>query len=224
MNGAALKCPSCGEQIRPGDEFCASCGAEVPEEMKKELRRIALREGRQRVRTARASRDRKAKVAKAAMWILILAILFAGFGTLFGFIAKGQADDALLILSEHSDDQLYMVEGEVHTVAEWREIVKAEPRLIFITNYVLAAVMLGTFFWARKRAFPAIVTALCVFLAVQVLSAVVEPATLAQGWLIKILAIGAFIGGLKAALAERVAARDGVAAGPRRRASRTRRG
>ncbi len=24
-------CPACGEAVRPGDKFCASCGAEVPQ-------------------------------------------------------------------------------------------------------------------------------------------------------------------------------------------------
>jgi hypothetical protein len=223
MNVAGLPCPACGEVVRPGDEFCASCGAEVTEELRAELRKLAQRDGRRHAIGSFAARSRRSKVAKASKWILILGILFAVFGTAFGFLAKSTADDALRILSEYEDTDLYEVEGEVKTVKEWREAVAAEPTMIFISNYVLAAVMLGAYFWARKDPFPAIVTALCVFLAVQVLSAVVDPANLYRGIVIKVLAIVAFAGGIKAALAERAAARGEVPIRRRRSSPRARR-
>ena len=54
-----------------------------------------------------------------------------------------------------------------------------------------------------KAALPAMVTGLCVYIAVIALSAALEPESLKQGVVIKIIAIGVLISGIKAALQER---------------------
>jgi len=63
--------------------------------------------------------------------------------------------------------------------------------------------MVALYKWAHKSPLPAATTALCVFLAVIALNAVVEPASIMQGLIIKIIFISVMIACIKAALSER---------------------
>lgn len=149
-------------------------------------------------------KDRARRLFNAARWILIIAIAFTIFGTILGLQSQKEANEAMTILADYEDDEVWPieVEGETLTVGELKKKIKMEPRLVFITNYVLAAIMLGLFFWCRKSPLPATTTALCIYLAVILLNAVIDPNTLYQGLLIKIVFIGAMVGGIKAGLAE----------------------
>jgi hypothetical protein len=212
MTEISVPCPSCGASIGLGDEFCQSCGAQVGEETKQAVTsagRRARRRGRERARQT-------AKVTKAARWILVVAVLYAVFGTIMGFQAKSSVKTALEMLEDYDADDEYEVEGDVRTVAEWREAVRNEPTLVFVVNYVLAAIMLGLYFWGRVKPLPALVSALFVFVTVHFVAALVDPATIVQGILVKVLVIVALIGGIKAALAQRVAAEGAPAARHRR--------
>jgi hypothetical protein len=82
-----------------------------------------------------------------------------------------------------------------------RALVRSETRAVFITNYVLALVMLGLWWWSRRSPMPAMVSALCVFLVVIAANAIVDPATLYHGIIIKILFIAVLIAGIRAAAA-----------------------
>ena len=154
-----------------------------------------------RIRTA----DRRRKLANAGRWILALGVLFAVLGTAFGIKAMSDAKDAHMVLAQYNDSDIWSqpVNGETLTVGEMKKKIDMEPRVIFITNYILAAIMIGLFFWCKKSPLPAATTALCVYLAVIVLNAIIDPITIIQGYLIKILFIIAMIGAIKAALADK---------------------
>lgn len=184
-------CPKCNAALQADAKFCEACGEKL---VKDPL-------------DAYFERHENAAVSKARKWLAALAVLFAIFGTGYGFYAKSQADDAMDVLAGMPDSQTLTVEGETKTVAEWRDVVQREVYLVFAANYFLAAVMLGLFFWARKAPFPAMVTGLCVYLAVIVLNAAIDPKTLVQGIIIKIFFIGAMVSGIKAITAERDARR-----------------
>ena len=74
-----------------------------------------------------------------------------------------------------------------------------ERLIIFISNYFLAVVMLVLFFWGRRSPYPAIVTALCIYLVIMALNALVDPTTLIQGIIWKVFILGAFLNGIKSA-------------------------
>ncbi len=200
-------CAACGERLAPGERFCPKCGAGVSAagEVLRQRRVKAVAS-----RTRRAAGAGRKKAMTASRWILVLSILFTIGGTVLGIMAQRNAAQALQNLEGMADDEPYPEEiaGKVYTAGELREKIRAEPLLIFVTNYGLAIVMFGLFLWSRRAPLPAIVTALCVYLVIQALGAVVDPDTALKGILIKILVICALLSGIKGALAARAEARS----------------
>ncbi|MDJ0720749.1 MAG: hypothetical protein QNJ04_03925 [Desulfobacterales bacterium] len=180
-------CPHCSKQIPAADLYCAFCGEEIkalsPEEQK--------------------------KIKKAANWILALSILFIVFGTIVGFVHNKAAEKAKQNLTQFEDSAVLdePINGKQYTVGELKTEIDQEVLWLFLTNYFLAAVMFGLYLWARKAPFPAMLTALCVYLAVIVLNAIVDPLSIAQGVVIKVIFIAALIAGIKSSLATRKIAR-----------------
>lgn len=160
---------------------------------------------------ARYLRDqRKGKVATASKVLLVLSILFVIGGTVFGLMNKSDADKARAQLSRLDPSQTLVVEGKTYTVPELHKEIDRDLAMVFVVNYFLAAVMFGLFLWARKAALPAMVTGLCVYVAVIALSGAIEPKSLVQGLVIKIIAITVLVSGIKAALQERDASSGGA--------------
>jgi predicted RNA-binding Zn-ribbon protein involved in translation (DUF1610 family) len=183
INSALKSCPSCGREMPATDKFCPFCGKSI----------VVL------------SEETKKAITTAAKWILAVSIMFVIFGTIIGFVQKSQASKAMENLAQYGDSevlQLPNVDNE-YTVAELKAKIDQEVIFVFLSNYFLALVMFGLYLWARRSPFPAMITALCVYLAVMVLSAIVDPKTLVQGIVIKIIFIGALIAGIKASLVTR---------------------
>ena len=59
----------------------------------------------------------------------------------------------------------------------------------------------GLFFWAKTNPFGASLTALIIYVTGMIVGAALDPATLAQGWLIKILVIAALVSGVRSGIA-----------------------
>lgn len=202
------RCASCGEPADAHAEFCTRCGESLGGGARP-LPGVPAPRRRAGRYQGIASRQRAKTVAGGATWILVLAILFLIGGTVFGFMAKSDADEARHVLADLDDAQEFPVpiDGEAMTVGELRKRIDLEVTMAFAINYGLAAVMLLIYFWARRSPLPAITTALCVYLVVLVASAIADPTTLFQGILIKILAILGLIAGIKAALQQQAAQR-----------------
>ena len=180
---AVSTCSSCKKEIPKNDKFCPFCGV---------LIRVL-------------SKEEKQKIRKASKWILAISILFVVFGTFFGFMQKSNAKDAKKNLAQFDDSYVWEapIYGKEYTVGELRAQIDNEVVLVFVTNYFLAIVMFGLYLWARTSPFPAMITALCVYLVVIVLNAVIDPKTIIQGIIIKIIFISALIAGIKASLVAR---------------------
>jgi hypothetical protein len=205
MTSEPLKpCPRCKEQILPQDAFCQACGYQVSPAIPVE----PLDQPAPSLKTEPLPDlplTQKHAIRKAAKWIFALGVLFLIFGTGFGIKTYIDAEKVKTNLKGIVDDQLLSVpiNGKHYTAGELRLQVTREVWTIFITNYLLATIMFGLYFWARSAPFPAMVTALCVYLAVIVLNAIFDPATIVQGILVKVLFFAALIAGLKAALVAR---------------------
>jgi predicted nucleic acid-binding Zn ribbon protein len=176
-------CPSCGKEVPFEDKFCSFCGKST----------IIL------------SEKEKQKIQKASKWILAISILFIVFGTILGFMQKSVAEKAQENLAQFEESHVLEtpINGKQYTVGELRSKVNQEVILVFFTNYFLAAVMFALYLWARRSPFPAMVTALCVYLAVIVLNGIIDPKTLIQGVVIKVIFISAIVAGIKASLVAR---------------------
>ncbi len=210
---ATTPCPQCGAEVTLNEQFCTGCGAEIGAETKDTLEQkaavLAQRQSTRVRQQKRREQQRARKVGSAATVVLVMAILFAVFGTIMGFVQKSTADQAHRNIAGYADDEELELEGEVWTAGELREQIDAEVLIVFVSNYILALIMLGLYFWARKSPLPALITALCVYLALWVMNAVLDPTTIAQGLLLKVIFIALLVSGIKAALAERAAMQRG---------------
>jgi hypothetical protein len=205
---ASPLCSQCQAPLQTDDQFCQSCGASLVPESAAPAAAAAVPSLSPAPFADLASHHTGREVQRASRWLIILAVLFAIFGTFFGMKAKSEADTALDQISFLDDSHTLPVDGETYTVAELRQKVKQEVWLIFGANYFLAVIMVGLFFWAKRNPLSAMVTGLAIYLAVIVLNAIIDPKTIVQGILIKFIFIGAMVGGIKAALAEREWARS----------------
>ncbi|HMR09692.1 MAG TPA: hypothetical protein PKA88_28135, partial [Polyangiaceae bacterium] len=70
-------------------------------------------------------------------------------------------------------------------------------------NLVLAGVQTGLWQWSTKSLLPAAVTSLVMFVTIHLLEAVVDPASLVRGLLIKVLFITGLVQTIRAALETR---------------------
>jgi uncharacterized membrane protein len=195
MVEVSVPCGTCGKAIRGGDEFCEGCGAKVSPSLK-----TALRDRLEASHSGYA--DYKKKMLSAQGTIGALAVLFVIGGVVFFFITRSQVDAALVQLASVSDVQpLNEVVGSATTVGELRATLERQPYQVLGLNLLLALVMAGLWMWSKRTLLPAIIAALGIYVAVQVASALYDPATLAQGVILKVLVIVALVKGVQSALA-----------------------
>jgi len=150
--------------------------------------------------------------------VLGIAILQLVIGTFFGFQNAEVANEGLEALSAYDAAEVLTLEGESHTVAEWREMIERERVQGFAIPIGLAVAFFALYFWARKSALPALITALCLFVGAHALEAVADPKTLARGLIIKVLFLAAMGRGIKGALEERAMEQQEALANGGRRA------
>jgi hypothetical protein len=69
--------------------------------------------------------------------------------------------------------------------------------ILLLSNFVIAALYLGLGLWSLKNPFPAILTGFFLYITIIVINAILDPATIFSGLLIKSFIIGGFIYGYK---------------------------
>jgi len=180
---ADLRCPACKAEIQLLDEFCAKCGHELGT-------------------PARFIGQRSVQGATSA--IRLLAALFAIFGVIMFFVMRGQTEAALATLDQLPDHEvLQPIDGVTYTVAELRTRVLWEHRGLLVVNLMLSVIMLVLAWWSKWKPLAAILIATAIFAAVQVISAIIDPKTIMQGIVVKVLVIAILIKGIKGALSLR---------------------
>jgi hypothetical protein len=181
-----IKCPACNAAAKPYDRFCGKCGKPMPS-----AEDVALRKN----------------VKQATGAIKILAALFVVSGIAFFFITKGQADAFLPQLEGMDPAATYpkAIGGRMYTVEELRRELTWEPWGVLIVNLILAVTMVALALWAKRAPLAAVLVATATYIVVIVAGGIMDPASLAQGWIIKLVIIAFLIKGIKAALALRSA-------------------
>jgi hypothetical protein len=179
-----IKCQACGASARPYDRFCNDCGKPLPTPEQR-------------------GQERQVKDATGA--IRALAWLFAIFGLIMFFVLRSQSSDALGKIAGMDGAATIPIEGVTYTVAQLRDQLRWEPWSVLVTNALLAVVMAGLALWGRRSPLPAVIVATATYAVVIVINAIVDPKTIAQGIIVKIIIIGLFVKGIKAALALRAA-------------------
>lgn len=194
----SIPCPACRGEIRATDEFCEGCGATVTADQKRSIR--------DRLEACGGDGAEQMKLVRAAQQtIMMLAVLFVFGGLVMFVLSKVQAMEALDKLRDLRPERMLSqpIDGKLLSVREARELIENEPIKVLGVNLFLAAVMAGLWAWGKKATLAAILVALAVFVAVHVGSALVNPLTLLQGVLVKIIAVVLLIRGIRAALAVR---------------------
>jgi hypothetical protein len=204
-----VPCGTCASNIGIGDEFCTGCGRAVADVDRALLRSRLETSDYAAVRASLASSDyvahaRVRNVGSAANWIGLIASLFVLGGALSFAAQRAEMATNLVNLRPLADNAILApVNGKTYTAGELRAQLQREPYLTLGLNLGVAALMGGLWWWAKRAPLPAIACALALFVAVQVGSALMDPATIAEGLIIKILAMVALGKGLSAALAAR---------------------
>jgi len=70
-----------------------------------------------------------------------------------------------------------------------RDVEPNLPETLLVVNFVLAAIYASLGFWARANPLPAAIVGLVLFISVMVLNAVLDPTTIAQGVIVKVIVI-----------------------------------
>jgi hypothetical protein len=175
-----LRCPACKAEIQLLDEFCATCGHSLGT-------------------PARFLHRQSVQGATSAIWVL--AVLYTIFGFVMFYTTRATTQAALENLAQFEDDVvLDPIDGVTYTAGELRAQVIWEHRGVLVVNLILAAIMVVLAWWSKRRALPAILIATAVFVVVQVTSAIIDPRTLVQGIIVKIIVISVLVKGIKGAI------------------------
>jgi hypothetical protein len=205
MEGSSVgvtKCPKCAADVAAGETFCTACGASVvagierPMDMPPEVIGLGL--------------ERDVRIGRARKWLMAISIITLVSGFIFYAIGKDQVEKQIRdteIQIAHLDSETRDALVKENTgMATWDD-VKAHDRgqvnLLLFVNIGLAIVYLGLWFWAKRNALAATVTALLLFITVIFVNAAYEPKTLGQGIIVKIFFIAALAKAISAAQEER---------------------
>lgn len=194
MEAVSVPCGACGQPVRGGDDFCEACGAKVSRELK-----AALRE---RMAASHAGfAEHQKRLDSARTTIGVLSILFFFGGVVMFFVARYQADDALVQLGSAADSAPLAQEvAGASTVGELRSALSREPWQVLGLNLFLSVVMVVLWLWARRSVLPAIISALGIYVAVIVASGVFDPGSIPRGIFMKIVVLVALARGISSAL------------------------
>lgn len=180
-----LRCPACNGEIQLLDEYCAKCGHALGTP----ARFLNL-----------------GSVKGATNAIRFLAAIFAIFGVVVFLFMRGTTQAAMDNLAQFDDETvLEPIDGVTYTAGELRKRVVWEHRGVLVINLLLSAIMLVLAWWSRRKPLAAILIAAAIFAAVQVIGAIVDPATLVQGVIFKIIIVVILVKGIKGALSMRTA-------------------
>jgi hypothetical protein len=130
---------------------------------------------------------------------------FSIAGVIMFFLVRSQTSDALVKLAGMDATATIPIQGVTYTVVQLRDQLRWEPWGVLITNAVLAAVMAALALWGKRSPLPAVVVATATYAVVIVVNAIVDAKTIGQGIILKVVVIGLFVKGIKAALALRAA-------------------
>lgn len=208
---ASEACPSCATAVTPDEKFCSGCGRPLVRGIAGQLIASDPPPGSPiYVSLPSVGRDENlAKIGKARKWLFAIALLTVISGLVFFAIQKQQVekeiDQARIQVAGIPPDELDE-RFKAATGMTWQEAIdhdRGMVTMLLVINLVLAGIYLVLWWWAKTKPLPAAVIALILFLTIHVVNAVLEPSSLVQGVLVKILFTLALVRAITAANEER---------------------
>ncbi len=189
-------CPKCGAAIAAEEKFCAACGTGVAVGVSGAV--IAQDPPPPPAAAPPVSSiDREAAYRRARKWLVAVSILTLATGIIFYAIQKSDVEDQIA-KAEHAtagmDPDVRDAAMKAKIGMTFQQAIdhdRGQVNLLLAVNIGLAAFYLGMYFWAKRNARAATVTALLMFITVIVVNAAVDPKTLGQGIIVKIFFIAA---------------------------------
>jgi MFS superfamily sulfate permease-like transporter len=207
---ATETCPHCQAAITPDEKFCAACGHALIRGIGGKLIVSDPPPGATPPTiTPARSYENAAKIGKARKWLFAIALLTMLTGVVFYFIQKAevekQIDQARIQVAGIPPDQLDE-RFKAATGMTWQEAIdhdRGMVNMLLAVNLVLGALYLVLWWWAKTKPLPAAVIALLLFITIHVINAVMQPESIYQGILVKILFTLALVRAITAANEER---------------------
>jgi hypothetical protein len=173
----AVTCPHCHGSSQPG-AFCEACGMALPKPVRTAPRVV---ESTKEFAATTAGRElqsddlhkQAAKAATPLRWLGILLLIGGGLVFAGGAGSPRQGPEQAAMT---------VVGGAIA---------------------LLGVIFIGLSIWARHQPLPAAIVGLLLYITLMALGAINDPASLASGWLIKILIISALIRSINAGLQHR---------------------
>lgn len=153
--------------------------------------------------------DALKQISQARKWLLAISILTLVSGLVFYGLQRHEVENNIRDVAAQTAGMDPAMRDQLlreRVGMTWAEVVKhdrAMVKLLLGANIALAAIYVGLFFWARRNALAATVTALVLFVAVIAVSAALDPKTLVYGIPVKIAFIAVLVAAITAALRER---------------------
>ncbi len=177
---AVLTCPKCAKANQPLMRFCELCGTPLQANVKAPVNRATAAAARIAA-TSTAKNIRSARIALGV--VAVVTLLFSLFMHIrfSNQIAEARANPQMTV----------------------NEAVVSQQYMLFTVNYLVVAIYVGLMFWTRKNPFAACLTGLVIYLTSILINAAIDPTTIVQGIIMKVIIIMALINGVKAGLAYR---------------------
>ncbi len=176
----AVTCPKCGAACQTLTRYCEACGTPLLAEAKPRVSPLTAAMNRRTAETTRKS-IRSARLALGFVALITLAFNVFIHLKFNSDIAAARANPGLTV----------------------DETVVSQSHMLFTVNYVLVVIYIALTFWAGRNPFGACLTGLILYLTLNLINAALDPATIIQGFILKIIIILALANGVKAGLASR---------------------
>jgi hypothetical protein len=197
----SVSCPKCGTSVAADEKFCTSCGVGIAVGPAGTIAQDPL--------PTVVSLPANGHLGRARKWLLGVSIMTLISGFVFFGIQKQdiekqirEAEVAVAGMDPVERDRL-MVQEVGMTFQEAIDHDRGMVNMLLAVNIGLSVIYLGLWFWAKKNAYAAAVVALLLFLTVIIVGAVLEPKSLAQGMIMKVLFVVALSRAIKAGSDER---------------------
>jgi len=135
----------------------------------------------------------------------LLAFLFLASSIVMYFANKSEFADIMKKMATMDPNSIYPreVNGMAYTVAALKEKIFWESWSQMIVNFILAIIMGSLSLWSRRAPLAAMLIATATYAVLIVGSAIINPISIGQGILIKIVVAMFLTRGIKAALTMR---------------------
>lgn len=203
--GDSVTCSKCGSAVAADERFCTTCGADLA---------IVLAGGIAQDPPPLSPPtivplEPNPAHGSARKWLLAISIITLISGFIFYAMQKSdvekeiRAAEAATEYMDPAERDRLMVQEVGMTFQEALDHDRGMVTMLLVVNIALAVIYFGLWIWAKRNPYLAALIALLLFLTVIVVSAVIEPKSLAQGVLLKILFIMALARAVKAGADER---------------------